>query len=250
MGNILKVGVSWTPQGIDKTLKTKFSVGVGSLPTQIKITRMPYKLDYKDGESINPAGMIVHAYYEDGTDFGTILESALTLDPLVVDKEEMSKQGGGTYHIFAEPTLAFVSGGAFGTIYYDWFQGSADMRFVFQERKWNFASTDLNAWAKQGLAYSSGVTPGMGDMSCSTITFEGKQYRVCAAPNGRGFSSIEYYVNDLPEGANIFSTEDLIKYTYGDSAIPPGSKVTVKWNRPVDGMELTTTYNINITGDA
>lgn len=257
MGNILKVGVSWTPQVIDKTLKTKFSVGVGGLPTQIKITRMPYKLDYKDGESINPAGMIVHAYYEDGTDFGMLLNESLTLEPSVANS---NSQGGeehktGTYHIFTEPTLVYISNRPFGDAPIRlWLQGSADMRFVFKNTLISFISKDLNAWAKVGITSQDGVIPNMDYWGSKIIEYSGMQYAVCSSPNGWGFYNPDtYYVGELPSDAQIGmydGYDDLVKYTYGGSAVPEGTVITVKWNRPVDGMELTTTYNINITGDA
>ena len=51
------------------------------IPSSIKITKVPDKTTYQVGEAINISGIIVHKYYGDGVDAGTILNSELTIEP-------------------------------------------------------------------------------------------------------------------------------------------------------------------------
>lgn len=84
MGHTFKTKLSWTPRGYNRTLTTDLSLSVGGLPTEIRVTKLPNKMDYKAGETFDPTGIIVHAYYEDGSDYGTVLNSELSFDPMNV----------------------------------------------------------------------------------------------------------------------------------------------------------------------
>ena len=84
MGHTLNVKLRWKPIGYAKTLSTDFDVSVGGLPTEIRVTKLPDKMDYKAGDTFDPTGIIVHAYYEDGSDYGTVLNSELSYDPMKI----------------------------------------------------------------------------------------------------------------------------------------------------------------------
>ena len=72
--SVTKVHVGWVPQQapINKRYKTSFKIGVGGLPTKISVTKLPDKTVYKEGETFNPSGIIVHAYYEDDSELSTV----------------------------------------------------------------------------------------------------------------------------------------------------------------------------------
>ena len=257
MGNILKVGVSWTPQGIEKTLKTKFSVGVGGLPTQIKITRMPYKLDYKDGEAINPAGMIVHAYYEDGTDFGTVLESALTLDPLTAQidtgSNNYSKDGVNALAVYADEYVSFTNLSGYKSTSYlatnnglYRFHAVGDPNDIVYYTKYNGNVYIATTASTDGLI----VYMTSDENGTNRSAYSG--YGATAAGANYRFAPASSFINDLavaPQGGLLSNIpESSVDPTTVDfsGATPSPALITVKWPRPVDGQVLETSFSINI----
>lgn len=251
--SVRKVYLGWLPKGVAnaKALKTSYDIAIGSLPTKIVVTRPPNKLDYVDGEAIDLTGIIVNAYCEDESVFSVVPTKELIIEPTVADISSSSQGGGGTYHIFTKPTLVYVSGASFGASPYRvWLQGSEDMRFVFKKGRISFVSKDLNGWGKLGIARQDGIIPSMSDWGSNQFTYNGVSYVKCTTPNGFGFYNPgTYYVNDLPDDAEIgvyAPVDDLIKYTYGESAIAPGYNVLVQWHRPIDNQVLETYFAITV----
>lgn len=51
------------------------------LPTEIRITKNPKKLKYKENDKIDISGIVVHAYYADGSDWGKVPFGELEYEP-------------------------------------------------------------------------------------------------------------------------------------------------------------------------
>ena len=85
---VSKVYIGWVPQKggilLKKPLKSSYQISVGGLPTSIQVIKPPDKTTYKPGEKIDPTGIIVKAYYEDGSEYGVIPIKQLQFEPNVI----------------------------------------------------------------------------------------------------------------------------------------------------------------------
>lgn len=261
------VDVAWSPQGYG-TLHTDFKVWTGDLPTRIEVTRQPNKTVYNDGETINPSGIIVHGYYGDGGDYGTILNSELTFDPMTAD---ISKMSGNSYTSEldigenSKPIRAYNSihtenvwqSNSAGYCDFD-ITGNNDERFVIinsNGRKcvWAFSSqvpsvTVMRYSRKTGETINYGTHQYYSGNSYETYTYGGKTvYGKAVNYEGEGDGAFDAY--DILEGSTSVwgqITKNIAWTVVYGEMISGGQPITVKWNRPADGETLTTTFNITV----
>lgn len=73
------ITVSWNRVDDGRTLSTTYDVM--GLPAYISITTLPTNLTYNAGETIDLTGIVVHAYYEDGIDWGVVPFAELMNSP-------------------------------------------------------------------------------------------------------------------------------------------------------------------------
>ena len=113
-------GVGSTVVGKDPTTGEDQAVTVNEngelettrLPESIAITTQPTKTEYIDGETIDTTGIVVHAYYADGTDYGAVEDSELSITPNEADVELISREtyiGDGINAIRVEYSVATPS---------------------------------------------------------------------------------------------------------------------------------------------
>ena len=223
MGHTFKTKLSWTPRGYDRTLTTDLSLSVGGLPTKIRVTKLPDKMDYYDGDTFDPTGIIVHAYYEDGSDYGTVLNSELSYDPMIVS-------GGVAMHanlpIGSGSALSFKGGPAtYETNGY---------RFTFPEGKGNTVITNLDTGYQ--ISWYSAYNFNADTITKIWVEYNNDRYEL-------HFSTANY----RPDGTIISGTGGVCTSDpriYGN--YPDGSSITVIWHRPADGATLTCPLTLNV----
>lgn len=80
------------------------------LPTSIKITTKPDRTRFREGEEINTNGMVVHAYYANGSDWGVVPKKEIEIEPKIaeVDHEAIWTDGDGVTAIRVDYILQEV----------------------------------------------------------------------------------------------------------------------------------------------
>lgn len=98
------VTVSYTESGVTKTATTPISVKIKPTVQSIEITKMPDKLTYKEGETFNPAGMVVTATLSDKTT-KEITDYTYPKEPLEVTVKEENTIIEISYQVSSSKTL-------------------------------------------------------------------------------------------------------------------------------------------------
>lgn len=256
---------SYTVNDDHEVIKTK-------IPSSIRVTKNPDKTSYQNGETINPSGIIVHAYYADGGDHGTILNSELTFEPLVADS--LKVEGGGyTSDLdtgnFQKPIptsdmygyrvdyTAFSANRHEKRTYVP--TGGAKFVLVHKNQSWNDAylvSKGTPLTAKYTLIDETAGTITTEDIvisNPSAVTIDGKTayytsfHSVQPGSINNSFEGV--YVNNGEYVNALLNANTAWTVMYG-TASGGGQPITVKWNRPTDGKTLTDTFNIDVSPSA
>lgn len=249
MGHSFKTKLSWTPKGYDKTLTTDLSLSVGDLPTEIRVTKLPNKMDYKVGETFNPDGIIVHAYYEDGSDYGTVLNSELSYDPMKIGPND----GNARYdkdgvHI---AVLTMVPFDASGLLYPYYDEKPYSPSLVHPQGGYIVAPELINGNSYYVTVYG-GYTY-IKPTSTQQWTTNSGTYWV----NPDGYTATRFLfrvINGWKDTEPIVDTSlvsendsffDLDNETI-NKGLTRGLSVTVIWHRPSDGATLTCPLTLNV----
>ena len=271
-GDILPGGIGSAVVGTDPDTGNEEVVGVDEdgnlvttpIPSYIEVTRLPDKTEYQVGETINPTGIIVHAYYADGTDYGTVLNSELVYPVQVAP--EPGGAGGGDYALlpksddlsFASTVsnglccgesnpgkkaydLASSSLSGVGYVFYSHIGTRTGVVYAISAQDYNAlaADTDIGSWAWQN---SDGTQNAFGTIKKSKFSVHADNPNVYCyvttwmfPPENRN-QSVPYYQT---EGAALDALRDFAPS--GNVSIP------VQWVSPFNGKTLEDSFEIAVT---
>ena len=216
----------------------------------------PDKTSYIVAQPIDTKGMVVKAYYADGTEWGEIPREDYTIDPMVAPIDQnlnkYSKNGVNAIkaHGFSAEGTEVWNGNIIhigmqvGTyngypayIYipdYNWQQGVE-----------SFYNTIFTAY--DGKLFFNGLN-GKDGAGCSyLITYNDGSYQSGGTGGGRGGLWVEVpYIT--PSASIPISTTNpaSITITDDDKVSDDKATITVKWPRPADALELTDTFEIEV----
>lgn len=212
------------------------------VPTYISIITPPDKLEYRPGQSIDLTGIVVNAYYADGTLWGTIPANELVTDPSVVQGSILSKDGVTVAPISHETEwrTGYISSFEFAYVGSDWFskrstrQTPGTIYFTIYD--------DAEHWGEESpYRYRVfGFSP--------TPVDNHFYYYYTYGSADPGFGHMQPYVwYERPADA-----ESLDRLPWSTSW-PPGvsfegstDEISVIWSRPDDGRPLIDTFNIEV----
>jgi hypothetical protein len=244
------------------------------LPVSIEIQVPPSKTEYSDGDTILISGMVVKAYYADGSEWGTVPNSEITIDPTT------ASGGGGGYesdldvspliepiaigtalsgyevlNLFGQPPIPYwtrVQASRMAAWYdiedeqgYEWVVASqSSSETYYRDEK---LSSDPAVTGTYPLKYS--------------YTYDGKTvyydygYSSIGAPEHASrseFSDVSLigtFTN--VSGYNKQATPEYVAWTmiYGHST-GDSQTITVKWTPDGGEDELTDTFDISVTARA
>ena len=216
------------------------------LPVYIEIEQPPDKLEYRDGESISKAGMVVKAYYADDREWGTVPNSDTTLKPSVAEG------GGGGMDIYnvsqaGEHLITFrASNFPWHRNYRKAFDGEAYFAFIHTEG-WYIPlviSTEREACLVQYQERDDGTWK-----SAQGGTIFRYNDNIYYYSDGGGQSGDSIISSDKPLYGD-FLTLDLALQTIAaiiDSGGGSGAQtITVGWTPPEGEEELTDTFDITV----
>lgn len=208
------------------------------IPSSIRVTKEPDKTSYANGETINTAGIVVHGYFKDGTDYGTIQNSELRFEPLVAQPRGSSGLFERCSVLNAGETIFLRHGmPAYGE----------NPDAVANQTNPNTDPQYLCIVYERGVGYYMGTfssEPGL--VWCGTPSDYDQNVYNMALVNG---VYVYYDTSRIGETDSYFNNYyPVINKSTIDYFLAGGStEITVKWNRPTDQKELTTSFPINVT---
>lgn len=255
--------------GDEKTVTTDPNTGdlvETILPVEIRITTMPTKLEYVDGENIDISGMVVKAYRATGTEYGTVPNNELSIEPSKATAEGGGGQeGSATSDLRGNLTqpIVFLPAGKRITMITSAWEDYVAAQFHC-DTIWCINNDKINLYA-------------MSDDPQNIATYDVKQWRkswgqeepaewskdtlVAAQANYTHNDKTVYYgskanwwnpIQWMPQPpfihtANYPNELDAWTVVYGDRNVGPEGTQTigVSWPRS-DGRILTTTFRINV----
>ena len=239
------------------------------VPTEIRVTTLPTKMDYTDGETIDYSGIVVHAYSSTGQDMGAVPFGELVF-PITTAHSE-SGQDYATSDLdtgaFSQPipingSASFSSETGGATWGYHWHDeyivksgtamiikqnNSSGLHFVIASASRNGGytiketKTAKDASGEQTINYEEHSLEG-----ANTYTYNGKTvYWVTGGASGFNHLNPEPLVNGY--GDNSHHAQAAWTAVYGtitgnDQSLP------VQWQDPDSGAILETSFNITVTG--
>lgn len=244
------------------------------LPDNIRINPQPTKTTYSDGESISLSGAVVKAYSKDdiwegeGYSGGVIPHSELTLEPSTAS----GGGGGGEQQTatsdldtgsFSQPiplhpnakwsyTQQNVDVSHYHT--YDFPNGRGIVMTSTQS-----TTVLLGASSEPGVIYRDiaiVVNNETGEISQTvteynsslSYTHNGKTVYYSVGIHGHNLSDVEYSPDVSGYGDSTHRDEAAWTIIYGNISGGGGSEsIAVKWNRPEDEEELTTSFDITVS---
>lgn len=214
-----------------------------TVPSYIEIVTPPDKTSYILLEPIDTKGMVVKAYYADGTEWGEIPREEYTIEPLVAENPSTDEKTAESdiEEIKAMMPIPFSTQVA-GKI----FRPSREEAVIATAASKNakavmsHQSSDgqylavLFASDEQSQELNHSFTWGDKTVYWGGTHYLNRYYDVHPVLYGYGYSSL----SDEKEG--------MIAWTLMYGTIHEGSEVTVKWNRPDDNEELTDSFEIEV----
>ena len=264
----ITITYSETVSGQVITLTTTVSVAVElPLPAKIRVTTLPTKITYDDGEAISKTGMVVKAYNADDTiwDYlsytgGVIPNNEIALNPNVSSLSHNKKTAKGpwsddeftvlpSFHFDVESTSSLGSGQC-GFKPYD---GTAVCTYYYDDTyKYCIVASDQPV-AGDKIFYDSvnrvvtyrNVGWGHYDQYDQYYIYNNKKVYYASMPVVD--DSMTTFIN--PEDAPYFNDSDSVRraawtIVYGNVAVK--ESIQVNWPRVGDGHILTTSFNINL----
>lgn len=220
------------------------------LPEKIAVTTRPTKTEYTDGQTINPTGIIVHAYYGDDSDYGTVLNSELSYDPTIsqFDYEySMYASKDGIVAAIFQCTIPY------GNNYHTDkpLESHTARPSTSNKPSYDYIYTD-----KECIIYLTMYNGAI--CVCSNKSITGQIY-ITLNEDGSGWFGKKYGLNLQANTfirINTYSIPDTIPESLSDPTminfadpeiVGYTQTVTVKWPRIIDHKELTTTFDIVVT---
>lgn len=234
------------------------------LPVSITVTRPPNKTEYEDGETINPTGIIVHAYYADGTDYGTVLNSELSYFPTTAEAE------GGSGDVYITPDGIVAAAYTKQAITYE---NKKDPKGQFTDY---VCPTDMGGWYLGGTSIK-----GEDSRELDTVyitSYNGHVYAVRDRESSYGhlykWKAKKTFDPDYPAPYELVAStgagggypkfRDIGSDLWGKTDFPVSSvdptgqtmdgaysqsqSITVQWPRIGDRKVLTASFDITVTG--
>lgn len=273
-------GIGSSIVGIDPTDGEEYAVEINEdgeiektkLPVRIEVITPPTKTEYEDGETINPTGIVVRAYYADGTEYGSVLPSELgyeperaeysgsgdqtaesTLDtspiiqpiPFGQNLEYKSHGGGGSSAYTYTNTYTFNNSGACVAIPkpngagFIWVFATASPGAIITEHIVGINDATGNVFEDRTTAYTvdqSYTADGKTVYYSSNGISGGRSYELVTPPPAYE------YAEPWP------SREVAWTVIYGTLSGGGTQTITVKWPRIIDRKVLTATFDITVTG--
>jgi hypothetical protein len=237
------------------------------MPVRIEVTTPPTKTSYIAYEPINTAGMVVTAYYADGTEYGAIPREEYTIDPIVAPVSTDEKKTSDLDTALPQPIpigkCSFsgtftrdIDGHEFkvimtpsdndvvGVIIY---QPNGAVTLFIASPHQNSRVTIVSEWTYNGQKYTdTRQYPVSGSFTYNgqTVYYNGN------VPN----AGISMYADHAtpkyplpyiyPEATFYGNGEDAWTMVYGE--LHRSTEITVIWVRE-DGEELTDTFEIEVS---
>lgn len=229
------------------------------IPSSIKVTTPPTKTTYHNGDTLILNGIIVHKYFGDGTDAGTILQSELKFDPMTVESYEgisarsdslVSKAGTllWTNNGTRSPVTKVNDGRASCLISNNSEYGLAE------EEIWIGIIVLSNTPEGCEISVPKSKMVGSGTISGQKVYYQvvgtcqtfggGTTY---TNPQGLPVTNMYFHqVNTLPTQQELEAIANYLELEIGDGESGKCT-ITVKWARPTDGKVLTDTFNVTVS---
>lgn len=236
------------------------------LPSSIEVTTLPRFTTYFNGATIGKEGMVVKAYYGDGTEYGIINNDEITLNPtqaaydaksgITIDLEDTSilqfpannpivvSEVSGSYNM---PSPNSVNGYVYDV------SGSGVVYVVHCQD--NTSSSHNMEWLskapftlKRGWGEIGKVVPNETiNVSLINDEYAGDYYLARA---GTSREEPPFPVNPFANG--FYTPNDFARQIWADGERQAGmtQTITVSWPRPADGEVLTTTFEITVTASS
>jgi len=262
--------VTGTDEDGDEATVTKGDDGelvIEKIPSSIKVTTLPSKVDYIGGDAIEYGGMVVKAYLKTGGLYGTVPNGDLVLPvSTAVYNPDSSGSASSEYSGNIPQPISFNS-------------ESIIVRRDYEDYEYFQIEFMLASGGMRAIGYSTGTELIL--YFVSNAPFSGKVYlhdKKLPTPSEPEPEDDRRWVEDFGGGlrtihgkpvyvgSNIVSQIDTIGnpgvpmysqqpndndfYTlvYGDITTGCIMSVPVQWSRPGDGKQLETSFNINVTG--
>ncbi len=212
------------------------------VPVEIRVTTVPTKTEYTDGEIINYSGLVVHAYDANGADMGEVPFNELVLPVTIADVVFSEWTDGGDIHAEA--------------IYYTPAPSIQGISYV---------SKPLGTRNGLPAAYGSEQTPAHWLMT----RFNGENYGYVITGDGSTNGYVQEQTEDglkwglfagstqihastfawIPLGDVMTSlpSSSVDPTTIDPSTLHAAQLLPVQWSRPGDGAVLETSFEINVT---
>ena len=230
------------------------------LPSSIDVVGLPTKTTYREGDPINKSGMVVKAYLADGTlydyenyQFGGIPLSELEIEPTKASSAGMEYQTATSDLVDGEimfgvppsryytgpntPSGSVIEGGTAAIFNRRRHHNSGDMFYRVVASSHPFIAKLYDVWP-------DGTENNIREIEAYVYTHNNKDvYYV---------SYYRLYSDDFIFAQPLNNIEEVgggvLAWTviYGDIKGVGSQQITVKWNRPEDGKELTDTFEINV----
>ena len=234
------------------TVNENGEVEVTKIPSSIAVTRNPDKMIYVDGDTFNPSGIIVHAYYKDGEDYGTVQNSELSYEPMQLDisKSEDSRYDKDGVHIIVVTMVPYDSSGKTYPYYngqpYSPILTSGNGYGIFPEV---IMGKSYYVTVYNGRYYMKPVeeqlwTSNQGVVSISEDGYTGRASLVPIVNGWKYHSAVEATNTSFVSENNSFLELDNETINNGLSG---GQPITVIWHRPADEKALTTTIRVRVS---
>ena len=236
---------SWHVNANDTTADVY--VTTDRLPVRIEVTTPPTKTEYVDGELLDPTGIVLTAYYEDGTEWGHPA-SNITYSPHYADVDQAASGSGASSDLntnWAQPIPLYdaVTVERDGSVFDLFYPVNGAVMLIYESTRSSihvyFASANSGIIGRQTLS-AIDITAN------NQYTINGKT--VYYAKSGHGWiagswDSVEPQIATRSEP----DKNTLWTAVYGTITTEGAQPITVTWKRPTDGEELTTSFDITVT---
>ena len=228
------------------------------LPSSISVVGLPTKTTYREGDPINKSGMVVKAYLADGTlydyeyyQFGGIPLSELEIEPTKASSAGMGYQTATSDLVdgevmFGVPPSRYYTGPntPAGAVIEGGTAAIFNRRMNYSDMLYQVVASSHPFMAKLYEVWSNGTEHNITEREAGVYTYNNKDvYYVSIIMLYRDNYIFGQPLNNI-EGA----AGDKLAWTviYGDIKGVGSQQITLKWNRPEDGKELTDTFEINV----
>ena len=217
------------------------------LPVRIEVVTPPDKTSYITLEPINTAGMVVKAYYDDDSEYGTVPRGEIKIDPIVAPSEPSGGPSvGGDLDISPLPKpFAFTEKQSFyvdGMLY----EMSRQCRWTsFKNQQEGYGGAIVYA-ASEPFTITTHYPATTSTKYANSATINNKTvYWYGSVGAISDFEILNNYTGTSDPTLSIMQNVAWMMI-YGDIS-EGGQEVAVKWPRVGDGQELTSSFEITVS---